>query len=76
MKMGLARGSFGSDYWHNCVYAMDDADYTTITPTYPDRRRLPGYAVPRPASPPAASSRTSTSAPPRPIPATRRSAPT
>jgi hypothetical protein len=33
MKLGLARGSFGSDYWHNCVYAMDDADYTKITPT-------------------------------------------
>ncbi len=35
MKMGLARGSFGSDYWHNCVYAMDDTDFTKITPTYP-----------------------------------------
>ena len=35
MKMGLARGSFGSDYWHNCVYAMDDADYTKIIPTLP-----------------------------------------
>ena len=34
MKMGLARGSFGSDYWHNCVYAMDFTDFTTITPTY------------------------------------------
>lgn len=33
MKMGLARGSFGSDYWHNCVYAMDFTDFTTITPT-------------------------------------------
>jgi outer membrane receptor protein involved in Fe transport len=33
MKLGLARGSFGSDYWHNCVYAMDDADFTKITPT-------------------------------------------
>ncbi len=33
MKMGLARGSFGSDYWHNCVYAMDNTDYTKITPT-------------------------------------------
>ena len=42
MKMGLARGSFGSDYWHNCVYAMDDPDYTKITPTLSDRRRLPG----------------------------------
>ncbi len=35
MKMGLARGSFGSDYWHNCVYALDDSDYAKITPTYP-----------------------------------------
>jgi outer membrane receptor protein involved in Fe transport len=35
MKMGLARGSFGSDYWHNCVYAMDDTDYAKITPAYP-----------------------------------------
>jgi TonB dependent receptor/Carboxypeptidase regulatory-like domain/TonB-dependent Receptor Plug Domain len=33
MKMGLARGSFGSDYWHNCVYAMDFTDPRTITPT-------------------------------------------
>ncbi len=35
MKMGLARGSFGSDYWHNCVYALDDPDYTKIVPTGP-----------------------------------------
>ncbi|HZT38414.1 MAG TPA: TonB-dependent receptor [Bryobacteraceae bacterium] len=35
MKMGLARGSFGSDYWHNCVYALDTTNYTSITPTYP-----------------------------------------
>ncbi|HWE51220.1 MAG TPA: TonB-dependent receptor [Bryobacteraceae bacterium] len=33
MKMGLARGSFGSDYWHNCVYAMDDTNYAAITPS-------------------------------------------
>jgi len=33
MKMGLARGSFGSDYWHDCVYAMDSTNYTAITPT-------------------------------------------
>jgi hypothetical protein len=33
MKLGLARGSFGSDYWHNCVYALDDPNYTNITPT-------------------------------------------
>jgi outer membrane receptor protein involved in Fe transport len=35
MKMGLARGSFGSDYWHDCVYAMDSTAFTSITPTYP-----------------------------------------
>jgi len=35
MKMGLARGSFGSDYWHNCYYAMDDTNFTGITPAYP-----------------------------------------
>jgi len=34
-KMGLARGSFGSDYWHNCVYALDTANITSITPTFP-----------------------------------------
>ena len=32
MKMGLARGSFGSDYWHNCVYAMDFVNFNSITP--------------------------------------------
>ena len=32
MKMGLARGSFGSDYWHDCVYAMDSTDYAAIKP--------------------------------------------
>ena len=35
MKLGLARGSFGSDYWHNCVYAMDSTNYQAITPSYP-----------------------------------------
>jgi len=35
MKMGLARGSFGSDYWHNCVYALDTTNYASLTPTYP-----------------------------------------
>src|SRR6266566_2372763 len=35
MKYGLPRGSFGGDYWRNCVYAMDDPDFTKITPTAP-----------------------------------------
>lgn len=35
MKMGLARGSFGSDYWHDCIYAMDETNFSAITPTYP-----------------------------------------
>ena len=33
MKMGLARGSFGSDFWHQCVYALDDPNFASITPT-------------------------------------------
>ncbi|MCU1284034.1 MAG: TonB-dependent receptor, plug [Acidobacteriales bacterium] len=35
MKMGLARGSFGSDYWHDCVYTLDSVNYAQITPTAP-----------------------------------------
>jgi len=33
MKLGLTRGSFGSDYWHNCVYALDTTTFTNIVPT-------------------------------------------
>lgn len=53
MKMGLARGSFGSDYWHDCVYAMDSTDYSKITPTYtfgggcPASGPAPGVSVGR-----------------------------
>jgi hypothetical protein len=32
MKLNLAIGSFGGDYWHNCTYALDDANYTAIQP--------------------------------------------
>jgi len=35
MKFSLPRGSFGGEYWHDCTYAMDFIDYTTITPTAP-----------------------------------------
>ena len=41
MKYSLPRGSFGGEYWHNCVYAMDFVDYTTITPTAPDNHACP-----------------------------------
>jgi hypothetical protein len=33
MKLGLTRGSFGSDYWHECLYALDTLDFFSITPT-------------------------------------------
>jgi len=33
MKLGLTRGSFGSDYWHQCVYALDTTNYQSIVPT-------------------------------------------
>jgi outer membrane receptor protein involved in Fe transport len=32
MKYSLPRGSFGGEYWHECAYAMDFVDYSTITP--------------------------------------------
>jgi outer membrane receptor protein involved in Fe transport len=35
MKYSLPRGSFGGEYWHDCVYAMDFTDLSTITPTSP-----------------------------------------
>ena len=35
MKYSLPRGSFGGDYWHDCVYAMDFLDFNTITPSSP-----------------------------------------
>jgi len=38
MKLGLTRGSFGSDYWHECQYALDTLDFTNlINPTRPSR---------------------------------------
>jgi hypothetical protein len=35
MKLGLTRGSFGSDYWHECVYALDTVNLGSINPTLP-----------------------------------------
>jgi hypothetical protein len=35
MKYSLPRGSFGGEYWHDCVYALNGANYTTIQPTAP-----------------------------------------
>ncbi len=32
MKYSLPRGSFGGDYWHDCVYTLDDPDWTKIIP--------------------------------------------
>ena len=32
MKFELPRGSFGGDYWHDCIYALDDPDITKIVP--------------------------------------------
>ena len=33
MKMGIARGLFGSDYWHECIYALDTTNFSSFTPT-------------------------------------------
>jgi hypothetical protein len=32
MKYQLPRGSFGGDYWHDCVYALDTPSFTSIIP--------------------------------------------
>ena len=32
MHLNLAIGSFGGNYWHDCVYALDVADYSNIHP--------------------------------------------
>jgi Carboxypeptidase regulatory-like domain/TonB dependent receptor len=34
MKLNLAISSFGGEYWQNCAYALDTANYTTIIPAY------------------------------------------
>ncbi|MGE5112167.1 MAG: carboxypeptidase regulatory-like domain-containing protein [Acidobacteriaceae bacterium] len=32
MKFELPRGSFGGDYWHDCIYALDNPDFSIISP--------------------------------------------
>jgi hypothetical protein len=32
MKFELPRGSFGGDYWHDCIYALDNPDFSIIVP--------------------------------------------
>lgn len=41
MKLGLPRGSFGSDYWHDCIYALDDPNFSGIVPTSPGGHSCP-----------------------------------
>ncbi len=41
VKYSLPSGSFGGQYWHDCTYAMDDPDYTKITPTSPGQHGCP-----------------------------------
>ncbi|QEE30112.1 TonB-dependent receptor [Terriglobus albidus] len=32
IKYSLPRGSFGGEYWHNCVYALDNPNYNAFVP--------------------------------------------
>jgi len=32
MKYAMPRGSFGGDYWHDCWFTLDNANYTLIAP--------------------------------------------
>ena len=40
-KFSLPSGSFGGQYWHDCVYALDSFDYNTITPSAPGSHGCP-----------------------------------
>lgn len=42
VKYSLPRGSFGGDYWHDCVYALDNPNYNLITPSAPCGHACPG----------------------------------
>ena len=42
VKYSLPRGSFGGDYWHDCVYALDSPNYNLITPSAPGGHACPG----------------------------------
>jgi hypothetical protein len=35
MKYSLPQGSFGGNYWHNCVYTLDNPNFNLIQPTSP-----------------------------------------
>ena len=41
VKYSLPSGSFGGQYWHDCVYALDDPNYPTILPTAPGGHSCP-----------------------------------
>jgi hypothetical protein len=41
IKYSLPSGSFGGQYWHDCAYAWDDYNYSTITPTSPGNHSCP-----------------------------------
>jgi len=35
LKFSLPQGSFGGNYWHDCVYTLDNPNFNTILPTAP-----------------------------------------
>lgn len=35
LKFSLPQGSFGGNYWHDCVYTLDNPNYNIILPTAP-----------------------------------------
>jgi hypothetical protein len=42
MKLNLAISSFGGQYWQNCYYALDTANYTSINPAFNSAGRYCG----------------------------------
>ena len=35
LKFSLPQGSFGGNYWHDCVYTLDNPNFNLIMPTAP-----------------------------------------
>lgn len=52
MKYNLPRGSFGGDYWHDCVYAIDTPDFNQVIP----QRNSQGHYCPLGGASPAVGS--------------------
>ena len=45
VKYSLPSGSFGGQYWHDCVYTLDNPNFFNILPTAPGNHACPGVGT-------------------------------